>query len=159
MNRRLIYRVVIAVASCLTCTIGSFADEPLPVGSAKQLFLDRRFIESSRGVQLVVNRPRVTGEKLLVPEKPWEDMALGGYTSVIQEGGRIHLWYLVMDLRGANDTSGRGNGLAYAFSTDGGAAWTRPSLGIVKYQGSTNNNLVMFFPCTTPPTTSPTELT
>jgi hypothetical protein len=63
MNRWLIYQVAIAVASCLTCAVWSFAAEPLPVGSAKQLFLDRRFIETSRGVQLVVNRPRVTGEK------------------------------------------------------------------------------------------------
>lgn len=29
------------------------------------------------GEPLVVNRPRITGEKLIVPDKPWEDFYIG----------------------------------------------------------------------------------
>jgi hypothetical protein len=110
--------------------------EPLHVGTAKQLFIDRRFIETSRGVTLVVNAPRPTREKLIVADRPWEDYWIGGYTSVIQEGNRLHLWYETEDLRG-------GRGVAYATSTDGGASWAKPNLGIAEYQGSTANNLVV----------------
>jgi hypothetical protein len=110
--------------------------EPLRVGTAKQLFIDQRFIEKSRGVALVVNSPRRTGEKLVVADKPWEDYWIGGYTSVIQEGPRLHLWYETADLRGTD-------GVAYASSTDGGATWSKPDLGIIDYQGSTANNLVI----------------
>jgi hypothetical protein len=113
------------------------AAEPLFLGSAKQLFIDQRFIEKAEGVTLVVNRPRVTGERLMVSEKPWEDLALGGYHTVIQDGDRIHLWYEAMDRRG-------GDGVAYAFSSDGGATWNRPRLGLIPYQGSTDNNLVVY---------------
>ena len=53
--------------------------QPLQVGAEKQVFIDGRFIEKSRGVELVVNRPRITGEKIIVPEHPWEDFYIGAY--------------------------------------------------------------------------------
>ncbi len=110
---------------------------PVPVGTAKQLFIDERFIESSRGVRLVVNRPQPTGEKLVVVDKPWEDYWIADYASVIQEGDRIHLWYE------SNNHKDNDIGVAYAYSTDGGATWTKPELGIVDFAGSTKNNLVL----------------
>jgi hypothetical protein len=110
---------------------------PLPVGTAKQLFIDRRFVESSRGVSLVVNRPQPTGEKLVVVDKPWEDYWIADYASVLQEGGRIHLWYE------ANDRKENNIGVAYATSTDDGATWVKPELGIVEFAGSKRNNLVL----------------
>ena len=113
------------------------AEEPLRPGTAKQLFIDQRFIESSRGIRLVVNRPQPTGEKLVVPDKPWEDYWIADYASVIQEGNRIHLWYET------NDRKEQNIGVAYASSTDGGATWTKPELGIVDFRGSKQNNLVL----------------
>jgi hypothetical protein len=110
---------------------------PLQVGTAKQLFIDERFIESSRGVRLVVNRPQPTGEKLLVVDKPWEDYWIADYATVLQEGDRIHLWYE------SNDRKENNIGVAYAYSTDGGASWTKPELGIIEFAGSTRNNLVL----------------
>jgi hypothetical protein len=141
MTYRHSIQTILAAALSLASAIPSFAAEPLAVGCAKQLFIDQRFIESAKGVQLAVNRPRLTGERLLTPEKPWEDMCLGGYHSVIQEGDRIHLWYEVMDRRDMFEK--HGNGVAYAFSTDGGKTWTRPNLGIIEYEGSKDNNLVI----------------
>ena len=44
--------------------------EPINIGTAKQVFIDGRFFKSSHNVELVVNRPRVTGEALLVAEHP-----------------------------------------------------------------------------------------
>ena len=65
------------------------AAPPLPVGAEKQVFIDGRFIEKSQGVKLVVNRPRITGEKLIVPAHPREDSYIGAYVSVIQDQDRI----------------------------------------------------------------------
>ena len=109
---------------------------PLEVGSAKQVFIDGRFVEAGAGVELVVNRPRITGEKLVTGDKPWEDFWVGGYMSVMQEGDRIRLWYECADTRG-------GDHVAYAESTDGGATWVKPELGVIEYQGSRDNNLVV----------------
>src|ERR1700722_11365437 len=112
--------------------------EPLPVGSAKQLFIDGRFIESSKGIQLVVDRPRKGGERLIVVDKPWETGWIGGYLSVIQEGDRVNMWYEASALEGKEYEVA----LAYAHSTDGGRTWIKPSLGIIDFHGSKNNNLV-----------------
>ena len=113
--------------------------QPLQVGTAKQVFIDGRFIANSENVKLVVNKPRITGEKLIVPDKPWEDFYIGSYISVIQEDDRINMWYRTTDKRGLNDL----NGIAYAYSIDGGATWIKPNLDIIEYEGSTNNNLVL----------------
>ena len=42
------------------------------VGSEKQLFIDERFVASSRGVRLTVNAPQKTGERIVVRDRPWE---------------------------------------------------------------------------------------
>jgi len=115
------------------------AAPPIPVGTEKQVFIDGRFIDKSRGVALVVNRPRITGEKLIVPAHSWEDFYIGAYVSVIQDQDRIHMWYETADKRKLKDMSA----LAYAYSTDGGATWTRPKLDAIEYEGSRENNLVL----------------
>ena len=113
-----------------------FGVEPLKIGTAKQVFIDDRFINNPQGVKLVVNKPRLDHEKLIVPENPWEDQVVGGYTSVIQEGKRTHLWYEARSQQG--DWS-----LAYAYSTDDGATFIKPKLGVIEFAGSTANNLVL----------------
>ena len=112
------------------------AAEPIDVGPNKQLFIDGRFVEANRGASIVVNRPRVTGEKLIVADKPWENLFIGGYTSVIEEGDQIQLWYEFMDGRGRQ-------GVAYACSKDHGATWIKPELGLIDYEGSRQNNIVI----------------
>ena len=62
---------------------------------------------------------------------------IGAYTSVIQEGDRIKLWYESRDQAGTWS-------MAYAYSDDGGSSFVKPTdLGAVEYQGSTANNLVL----------------
>jgi hypothetical protein len=106
------------------------------VGTAKQVLIDGRFVKEPQGVRLVVNRPRLGREKLIVPEHPWENRLVGAYTSVIQQGDRIHLWYEARSTDGAWS-------LAYAYSNDGGATFIKPRLGVVEFAGSAANNLVL----------------
>ncbi|MGI9455646.1 MAG: hypothetical protein ACR2NU_03745 [Aeoliella sp.] len=117
--------------------------EPINIGTVKQVFIDGRFVKSSHNVELVVNRPRVTGEALLVAEHPWESGWIGGYHSVLQERGRIHMWYDASDGKAVTDPANGMTGVAYAHSDDGGATWVKPHLGVVEYDGSRKNNLVI----------------
>jgi hypothetical protein len=117
---------VIGVARCNGQQAASNAHQRL-------LFLDPSVIEKSSGVVLRVNPP-VRMEPIIVPDRPWEHLMITFYVSVIQEGGKIRLWYT------CRDDENKAN-LAYAESEDG-IHWVKPNLGIVDYHGSKENNLV-----------------
>lgn len=103
--------------------------------SAQQhhLFLDAAFITESKGTALHVNPPQ-RREIVITPDKPWEQLMISFYCSVLDDGGKLRLWYICRDK--ANHPN-----VAYAESTDG-VTWTKPNLGIVEYEGSKDNNLV-----------------
>ncbi|MFB3825235.1 MAG: hypothetical protein ACE15B_00655 [Bryobacteraceae bacterium] len=108
------------------------AAAPLDIGGRKQLFIDRRFIASERGISLRVNPPRKAGPVML-GERPWERGHIGSYFSVLEDGGIYKMWYMAQ---------GKGGHLCYATSTDG-ARWERPTLGVVEFEGSRVNNIVI----------------
>jgi len=88
-----------------------------------------------RGVERVFHRAQVHPRPVLTPEMPWE---AGGFTcSVIYDETEcvFKMWYLTGLPSGRNVT-------CYAVSEDG-IAWRRPSLGLVEYQGSKANNIVI----------------
>lgn len=105
----------------------------LPALPQRHLFLDPAAIASVEGARLAVNAP-APGEIVIRPDRPWEQLLVSFYTTVIEEDGKIRLWYI------CRDAANRPN-LAYAESTDG-VTWVKPNLGIVDYQGSRENNLV-----------------
>ena len=91
---------------------------------------------------------RITQEKAtrskpwLVQDKPWEDLILG-YVSVLEDEGRFRCWYEVY--RQVVDDSGAKKNqvsMCYAESKDGWE-WTKPSLGVLDFRGSRENNLVL----------------
>ena len=102
------------------------------VGTRKQLFIDDRFIEARENVTLRLNSPQKLGIVLDSEDTPWEN-GTGGYFKVIDDRGVFKMYYGAF-LPGAN-------GLAYAESTDA-IHWTKPALGIVEINGSTDNNVI-----------------
>jgi len=104
------------------------------IGSAEQLFVDNAIIASSTGIRLTMNPPRKTGEKCIVADRPWEGHRVCAYNSVAEDGGIYKMWYDAI----ASDGS---RWLCYATSTDG-VRWDKPSLGIVEFNGSKDNNIV-----------------
>jgi hypothetical protein len=115
----------------------------IEIGSMKQLFIDHKFIESAEGITLTVQQPVQPRDKLLALDAPWEkDAHLGSYSTVVQENGKIRLWY---DVR-AGIPEPRKNppfmGLAYAESTDG-VHFVKKPLGLVERNGTKENNLVL----------------
>ncbi len=102
-------------------------------GPVRHLFLDPAFIVECAGADLVVNPPRAK-ERVIVRDRPWEQFMITFYLSVLEEKGRLRMWYVCRDADKAPN-------LAYAESVDG-VNWTKPDLGVVDYHGSRSNNLV-----------------
>ena len=138
-----IQRCVWAVLLLLSwsTSVGAHAPhDPIHIGSRKQLFIDDYLVESSDGVEWVMNPPQRDGRVLLTNDQPWESlpgMALGIYCSVIKDNGLVRIWYDLWQ-RG-----GRGHGrLAYAESQDG-LHFTKPIQNQYAINGSKENNIVI----------------
>jgi len=98
-------------------------DAVFDIGNRRQVFIDGRFLASSKDVDLVVHPPRKTGERTLVADRRWEGRGIGTYDTVMYVDGVYHLWY-----------SCRG-GICYARSEDG-ITWEKPNLGLTSYKGT-----------------------
>lgn len=117
--------------------------QAIDVGDRKQLFIDYKFIESAEGIHLTAHQARSTRERILVPDAPWEaETSLGSYSTVIDEGGKIRMWYHVMAGAYQPGTNPPFLGVAYAESEDG-IRFSKPVLGLVEFNGSRENNLVL----------------
>jgi len=103
----------------------------------KQLFIDEKFIAQSQGIVLRTNPPELRGPVLL-GEMPWEAGWMH-YACVLQDGELVKMWY------GAHPPSEDGklgpHYFCYAISHDG-VHWERPSLGLVEFDGSRENNIL-----------------
>jgi len=109
---------------------------PVQVGAAKRLFLDHSLIEKMEGVKLTMNRPRLTGEKSIIAEKPWEAGSVHPFGDSVMEdpAGTCRMYYPSWDKQGR---------LWFCMATSkDGVRWERPELGMVPFAGSTKTNIV-----------------
>jgi hypothetical protein len=136
----------------------------IEIGSQKQLFLDDYLIESMTGVQRTLNpaiKPR--NNPVIRPDRPWEGNNLHyGCVFYDEEQGLFRLWYTAstvtpsktvrlftqpdagltatpLEQEKPNSTEPI---VCYATSTDG-YSWEKPSLGLVKFNGSWENNILI----------------
>lgn len=101
--------------------------------TARHLFLDPAFLQHSEKVALHVN-PAQQREIVIRADKPWEQLMISFYLTVLDDDGKLRMWYICRDKKNQPN-------VAYAESTDG-VNWIKPNLGIVEYEGSKENNLV-----------------
>lgn len=104
-----------------------------PAQVLRHLFLDPAFIEKSENTSLHVN-PAQQREIVIRTDKPWEQLMISLFLTVLDDGGKLRMWYICRDKKNVPN-------VAYAESTDG-VNWIKPNLGIVEYDGSKDNNLV-----------------
>ena len=130
----------------------------------RYLVLDERFVERVESATLTVG----TVEKhdrnpLFAEDKPWEPRFDNLYANVVydEDEALYKCWYspFIIDestthtpredrvnggrfkYQGKHTGRRREMGICYAVSRDG-IKWTKPNLGIVEFQGSTDNNIV-----------------
>ena len=103
------------------------------------LFVDDYEIQHYTNLLRVINKPEKHKTPVLIADKEWECGRVQAWGSVIQEpDGLIRMWYFAMNNRskGSEDKGG----YCYAESRDG-INWEKPDLGLVKFRGSTKNNI------------------
>ncbi|MEI7742695.1 MAG: hypothetical protein WCK58_02965 [Chloroflexota bacterium] len=135
-----------------------------PVTPPSNLLLDQRLVHAAFNARLALGTVRKHPQNPLFSEEGWADpprhweMRFDNlYPTVIKdpETGRYRAWYfsfIYQELTNATPLAERPGiayrgseaeeGLLYAESDDG-IEWTRPDLGIIEFEGSTANNLVM----------------
>ena len=154
----LVFASILAISSLLMA--GDFDSH-----RSRYLLLDSRIIGKTENVQLtvgVVQKDR--NNPLFKEDKPWEPRFDNPYCSIIydEEEQIFKCWYSIFIKVGPDDdfpgeaiasekrawakwTEGfRDYGVCYATSKDG-IHWEKPELGVIKFNGSKKNNIVIVF--------------
>ena len=116
--------------------------DPIQIGSRLELLVDDHLVETLSGARYVLHRP-VERDVALVLDAPWEGNNCG-YVTVFQDGDLYRMYYRGRQLEWTSGkvTFPRGEVYCYAESRDG-VRWTKPNLGLVEFDGSTENNIIL----------------
>jgi hypothetical protein len=109
---------------------------------------DHVSIPHSQNLRLEMRAPaRHPANPVLARGEPGSPDAMGVqfYGSVIREGGKFRMWYVAFDDDTKNKVASARWRPAYAESADG-VTWSKPNLGLVKYAGNKDNNLILTDP-------------
>lgn len=114
--------------------------QPVSIGSRLELFIDPYLIERFEGdARLRLHHP-VRREVAMVHDAPWEGRG-GGYHTIFRDGDLYRMYYHAWNMPEVTGKPGRLT-IAYGESRDG-IRWTKPELGLVEYNGSRQNNIVL----------------
>jgi hypothetical protein len=128
----------LSVSSILVALdIGATA-QPIDIGDRLELFVDDYLIEKLNGsAKLTLQTPQVR-DIVLTHDKPWEGNTCA-YHTIFQDDDKFRMYY-----RGSHSANGKPahpEFTCYAESSDG-IRWTKPSLGLIEFAGSKENNIV-----------------
>ena len=127
----------------LTALCGAaLATDAVNIGDRRELFLDNILVDRLEGgAQRVFHKP-VPREVVITFDKPWEGNACA-FVTVFKDADRYRMYYRAMNEPGGAGGEKRGHHSfdCYAESPDG-IHWTRPSLGLVEFQGAKDNNII-----------------
>ncbi len=101
------------------------------------LFVDDYGIEEKTKVSRAYHAfEKSPSNPVLVPEKPWEGSTVYLYGTVLpaEDGNGYRMWY--------HSWAGGEYHILYATSPDG-LHWTKPDLGLVTFDGTTHNNILI----------------
>lgn len=115
--------------------------ETLELGNQRELFIDDYLVGEMNNVQLLVHHP-VPQEIAVNCDKPWEGNGCGYYTVLHDTQESVyrmyyHAWQIPTGIEPGGPLS-----IAYFQSKDG-IIWERPSLGLVAFNGSKDNNIIL----------------
>ena len=137
----------IPTLAVMLCVVGgaiapSLAEEPIDIGSRRELFVDRHLIENTDGVRLELNRPQPR-QVAIVHDQPWEGTG-SGYHSIFHDGELYRMYYKAWHLDVKPDKFKARSQLYCCYAeSDDGVHWRKPELGLHEFNGSKKNNIVM----------------
>jgi hypothetical protein len=116
------------------------AEEPIDIGSRRELFVDDLLIGQLKGTRLKLHEPQLLRNS--GPPRPF-----GHYATVLKDGDRYRLYYRGDKVKGMHWRNGWGAYHAnevtlYAESKDG-FHWTEPDLGLYKIESIPKGNVVL----------------
>ena len=128
----------------------------IDIGSAKQLFFDDFLIESLTNAKQGLNPAvKVDDNPILRPERPWEGNFMRPFTVIFDPTDQIFkMWYtastVTVRLENWKPVPGGASGLVWdtrgevmcLATSEDGIHWERPSLGLVEFDGLTDNNIL-----------------
>ena len=137
-RRTLLIMLVLSFSAVAT------AGEPVEIGSRRELFVDSHIIDQITGKADLRLHHQVPREVSIVHDAPWEGTS-SGYHSVFKDGDLYRMYYRGLHLQvseGKISTGKHKPYYCYAESADG-IHWKRPELGIVEFNGSKKNNIIL----------------
>ncbi|NND07336.1 MAG: hypothetical protein HKN87_13245 [Saprospiraceae bacterium] len=116
-------------------------NDPLDIGSRLELFVDDHLIDQLNGDAIARMHHPIAREVVIRHDKPWEGSG-SGYHSIFHDGEKYRMYYKSWQHTASSDSSNQHPLFcAYATSMDG-IHWEKPNLGLYKFQGSKDNNIV-----------------
>ncbi len=116
------------------------------IGGRWELLVDDYLIDAMSGqVELRLHRP-VPREVVLIHDRPWEGNTCG-YHTIFKDGDLYRMYYRGWGVDDQTQRATHPAFVCYAESRDG-VRWTRPDLGLVEFQGSKENNIILEGPGT-----------
>ncbi len=128
----------------LSANLLSAGGEPIDIGSRLELLVDRHLIDELSGAARQVMHHPTPRDVVIKFDSPWEGSSCG-YHSIVTDGDRYRMYYRSWQTTWLDDGSyirPHGLYLCYAESRDG-IHWEKPELGLIEFEGSKKNNLVM----------------
>lgn len=117
---------------------------PIEIESRLELMVDDCLIARlSGGAVLRLNRP-VPREVSLVTDRPWEGNSCTSF-AIFQDDDIYRMYYLgrqFITTESGLDEAPHPDFVCYAESSDG-ISWERPDLGLVEFNGSSKNNIIL----------------
>ncbi len=128
-------RLTFAIGGMVCCA--ATGTEPIDIGSRLELMVDDYLIERmSGGAELRLHRP-AEREIVFTCDKPWEGNHFGLVT-FFQDGDIYRMYYYASNWQTRREHAY----ICYAQSKDG-INWTRPELGLIEFEGSKKNNIIL----------------
>jgi hypothetical protein len=143
-----------ALAAALLAPAAAASAEP-ERKPGPRLFLDDADVADMGGAKIKLHRP-TEGAKVIESTEPWENRRIWAYHAMLHNGSHVLLYYYVVSQDPSSakpDPSKPGEKTqvytCLATSADGGRSFQKPSLGVIAWNGTKDNNIV-WPPCDPP---------
>jgi hypothetical protein len=131
------------VIACIlgVCCASAQSHATIDLGDRRELFIDDHLLGEMKNVQLLVHQP-VPQEIAVNCDAPWDGNG-GGYFTVLHDAreGVYRMYYHAWQIPTGIEPGGPLT-IAYFQSSDG-ITWERPNLGLVEFNDSKDNNIIL----------------